>query len=55
MNLFIASTSKDNISKDISKALLAKLLCNAINNKTYNVGDECKDNFKKLLSRIIRK
>lgn len=47
--------NKNNISKDISKALLAKLLCNAINNKTYNVGDECKDNFKKLLSRIIRK
>ena len=47
--------NENNISKDISKALLAKLLCNAINNKTYNVGDECKDNFKKLLSRIIRK
>lgn len=46
---------ENNISKDISKALVAKLLCNAINNKTYNVGNECKDNFKKLLSRITRK
>lgn len=44
------------LSKDLdkrSKTLLSKLFCNAIEDKTYSVNDECKSRFKDLFDRIL--
>lgn len=41
-----------NIKEDISKPLLAKLFCNAIEDGSYSFGQQCKDNFLALFKQI---
>lgn len=44
--------NENGISKDIGKTLTAKLMCTAIENRSFTVGQECVDNFRMLFERI---
>lgn len=44
--------STTNTSPNIGKPLTAKLISNAVNSKTYDLGEECINNFEKLFKRI---
>jgi predicted ATP-dependent endonuclease of OLD family len=41
-----------NVALPLGKPLIAKLLSNAVENGTYNLGDECINNFKELFKRL---
>ena len=41
------------ISKDIGKPLLAKLINDAVENGTYTLDEECKNNFQILFEQIL--
>lgn len=45
--------AETNTSKTIGKPLMAKLMSNAIEADSYQLGEECKSNFKALFSRIF--
>lgn len=42
------------IKKDIDKSLKAKFFSNAVEDKSYAFGEQCKENFKNLLDRITK-
>lgn len=50
INRYCAET---NTSNKIGKTLMAKLMSNAIESGAYEVGEECKSNFKALFDRIF--
>ena len=45
--------AETNTSKTIGKPLMAKLMSNAIEADSYQLGEECKSNFKALFSRTF--
>ena len=44
---------KTNTSRTIGKPLMAKLMSNAIESGTYEIGDGCKENFKELFESLL--
>ena len=44
---------KTGTSKTIGKPLMAKLMSNAIELGTYEIGEVCRENFKALFERIF--
>ena len=40
------------IAENISKPLLAKLFSNSVEDGSHNIGEQCKNNFADLLTRI---
>lgn len=42
-----------NTLDSLGKVLIAKLMCTAIENGNYQVGEECKENFRELFDRIL--
>ena len=45
--------AETNTSNTIGKPLMAKLISNAIELQSYQIGEECKSNFKALFDRIF--
>lgn len=45
--------AETNTSNTIGKPLMAKLISNAIESQSYQIGEECKSNFKALFDRIF--
>lgn len=45
--------SSSGVSATVNKTLKAKLLCNAVEDGSYELGDECKQNFRDLFNRLL--